>query len=129
MNKGTIVIIGITVLVVIGLGFVLANRESVAGELDGFAQCLKENEATFYGAFWCPHCQSQKRMFGSSAKLLPYVECSLPDGKTRTPICIEKGIESYPTWIFKDGSRENGEVPLATLAEKTGCQLPEGATL
>lgn len=126
MNKGTLIIVGLTALVVIGLGFVVMQREATAGQLDGFAQCLGEKGATFYGAFWCPHCQSQKRMFGSSAKLLPYVECSMPDGRTRTQICIEKNIESYPTWEFSDGSRETGEVPLAELAAKTSCELPEG---
>lgn len=127
MNKGTIVIIALTVAVVAGLGYVVVNRPATAGgELDSFAQCLGEKGATFFGAFWCPHCQAQKKMFGASAKLLPYTECSLPDGKTRTQECIDKNIESYPTWEFADGSRETGEVPLATLAEKTGCELPAG---
>lgn len=125
MNKGTYIIIGITVLVVLGLGYVVAQRETVASELDGFAQCIKESGATFYGAFWCPHCQEQKKMFGTASKLLPYVECSMPDGKTRMPICTEKNIESFPTWDFKDGSRETGVLPLETLVEKTGCTLPE----
>ncbi len=124
MNKGTLIIVGITVVVVLGLGFVIAQRETAAGELDGFAQCITDSGATFYGAFWCPHCQAQKRAFGSSVKLLPYVECSMPDGKTRTQACIDKNIESYPTWEFKDGSRETGEVPLEELATKTGCELP-----
>ena len=124
MNKGTIVIIAITVAVVGFLGFIVSQREAVSSELDGFTQCIADSEAKFYGAFWCQHCQAQKKLFGGSAKLLPYIECSLPDSKTRTPICIEKNIESYPTWIFKDGSIETGELPLATLAEKTGCELP-----
>ncbi len=124
MNKGTLIIVGITLVVVVGLGFIIAQRETAAGNLDGFAQCIADSEATFYGAFWCPHCQAQKRAFGSSARLLPYVECSMPDGKTRTQACIDKNIESYPTWEFKDGSRETGEVPLEELATKTGCALP-----
>ena len=44
--------------------------------LEPFAQCLKEEGAVFYGAFWCPHCQRTKAMFGSAAASLPYVECS-----------------------------------------------------
>lgn len=124
MNKGTITIVVITVVVVGILGFFISQREVASNELDGFAQCLVESEAKFYGAFWCPHCQDQKKAFGASAKLLPYVECSLPDGKTRTQVCSDQNIESYPTWIFKDGSRETGELPLTLLAEKTGCELP-----
>ncbi len=94
------------------------------GELDTFATCLKDAGATFYGAFWCPHCQSQKKLFGKSAKLLPYVECSTADAKGQTQVCIDKDVKSYPTWEFKDGSRLNGEIPLAQLAEKTSCVLP-----
>jgi len=124
MNKGTIVILAITVLVVAGVGFAVSQREAASMELSGVAQCIQDSGAKFYGAFWCPHCQAQKKMFGGAAKLLPYIECSLPDGKTRTAECIEKEIESYPTWIFADGSRETGELPLATLSEKTGCELP-----
>lgn len=95
------------------------------GPLDSFASCIKEAGATFYGAFWCPHCQNQKTMFGKSAKLLPYVECSTPDGKAQLKECSDKGVTSYPTWEFADGSRLTGEISLETLAEKTGCALPQ----
>ena len=98
------------------------------GKYDAFATCLKDRGAVFYGAFWCPHCQSQKKLFGLSQKFLPYVECSLSSGQGQTQLCRDKNIASYPTWEFADGSRLTGEIPLATLAEKTGCVLPaEGA--
>jgi thiol-disulfide isomerase/thioredoxin len=93
--------------------------------LDAFTQCLKDEGAVFYGAFWCPHCQNQKALFGESAELLPYTECSTPDGQGRLPVCEEKKIEGYPTWIFSDDTRKSGEVPLEELAVKTGCLLPE----
>lgn len=125
MNTSTIVIVAITIAMIGFITYTAMHRTVVPGKLDTFAQCLGDKGAKFYGAYWCPHCQAQKALFGNSVKLLPYVECSLPDGQTRTPICIEKGIESYPTWILKDGSRLNGEIKLATLAEKTGCELPK----
>ena len=102
-----------------------ANSPSTLNKYDGFAQCLKDKGATFYGAFWCPHCKTQKKLFGSSVKLLPYVECSTPDGNSQTAECIAKKIESYPTWIFADGAQLTGEIPLTQLAEKTSCVLPE----
>ena len=41
---------------------------------------LSKTGAKMYGAFWCPHCQQQKAIFGASANRLPYVECS-PNGQ------------------------------------------------
>ena len=102
-----------------------ANNVVAGKNLDKFAQCLKAKGALFYGAFWCPHCQRQKALFGESVKYLPYIECSKPDGKSQTAVCIAKKIESYPTWIFKDNSRLTGEIALAELAKKTSCQLPK----
>ena len=116
------VAIGVLAVAAVAAWIFSAPREP--GKYDAFAQCLNDKGAVFYGAFWCPHCQNQKAMFGKSAKLLMYVECSTPDGKGRLEICAEKKIEGYPTWEFADGSRESGEIPLRRLAEKTGCALP-----
>ncbi|HXK35049.1 MAG TPA: thioredoxin domain-containing protein [Candidatus Paceibacterota bacterium] len=122
MKSTLITVISLAVLAV--LIVFLVNNSKKPGELDAFAACLEEKSAVFYGAFWCPHCQNQKKLFGKSAKLLPYVECSTPDGQSQLEICKDKNIEGYPTWEFADGSRETGEVSLAKLAEKTGCALP-----
>ena len=121
--KNKIIII-IVVILIIGFLTLLINWQRQPGKLDTFAKCLKENGAVFYGAFWCPHCQSQKKMFGKSAKFLPYVECSTPNGQSQLPGCKDKDIKSYPTWEFGDGSRLTGAIPLIELSEKTGCQLP-----
>jgi thiol-disulfide isomerase/thioredoxin len=122
----THVLIGVVILAIGAIALSrFASFDTGPGKYDTLAQCLGEKGAKFYGAYWCPHCQAQKAMFGKSAKLLPYVECSLPDGKTQTPDCKTAGIESYPTWIFADESRVTGEQQLASLAEKTGCVLPE----
>ena len=123
-NKATMILVwSVIVLIVAGTIFLLVKENAKPGALDGFATCLRNKGAVFYGAFWCPHCQKQKAMFGKSQKLLSYVECSTPDGKRQLPICQEKNITGYPTWEFTDGSRETGEVPLKTLSEKTGCEL------
>lgn len=106
--------------------FVFINSlQNQPGKYDAFATCLKDKGAIFYGAFWCPHCQNQKKMFGSSERLLPYVECSTPDGKNQLTICREKNIQGYPTWEFKDGTRKSGEIPLEELSQKTSCPLPK----
>jgi uncharacterized C2H2 Zn-finger protein len=96
------------------------------GKYDEFAKCLNLEDAKFYGAFWCPSCANQKAMFGKSAKYLDYVECSTPDRSRQTQVCVDAGIESYPTWEFADSSRIVGVAPLQQLADKTGCTLAEG---
>lgn len=91
------------------------------GKLDAFAKCLTDNGIKMYGAYWCPHCLNQKKMFGSSFQYINYVECSLPNKAGQTEICNKVGIQSYPTWGFKDGRRVEGELTLADLSENSGC--------
>ncbi len=125
MKKGAVIFwVIILLLVVAGAGAAVFVK-SGPGNLDSFTQCIKDSGVTFYGAFWCPHCQRTKAMFGSSAHLLPYVECSTPDGKSQTPICKDKQIQSYPTWMKPDGSSITGEHTLQELATFTSCQLPQ----
>jgi len=128
MNTSKNIFIGsiiIAIFVLGGAGWYYAKQSKIPGKYDDFAICLKDKGAIFYGAFWCPHCQNQKKMFGKSAKLLPYVECSTANGKGQLAICEEKEITGYPTWIFADESRLGGEVSFETLAEKTECVLPQ----
>lgn len=125
MSKQTIISILIIIIALGAILFFVNKADKKPGQYDEFATCLADSGATFYGAFWCPHCQNQKKMFGQkSAKLLPYVECSTPDGQGQTQACIDAEITGYPTWEFADGSRQDGEVQLETLAEKTSCPLP-----
>lgn len=75
------------------------------GKYDKLATCLKDQGVTFYGAFWCPHCQATKKAFGKSTKLLPYQECSskVPNaqgGYDQLKICTDAAITGYPTWQF-----------------------------
>ena len=92
--------------------------------LASFATCLKDQGVQFYGAFWCPHCQAQKDLFKTAQKMLPYNECSTEEGGS-TPICNEKQIKSYPTWINAKGERLEGEQTLAKLAEFSTCPVPK----
>lgn len=119
-----ILIIVIGILIVAGGIWGLVAYQNKPDQLDGFASCLKDKGLKFYGAFWCPHCQNQKKEFGRSDRLLPYIECSTPAGNAQLPVCTEAKIESYPTWEFPDGTRELGELSLSRLAEKSGCELP-----
>jgi len=127
MKKGVLVFWGAIVLVVVVAIAASFLKTSVPGKYDSLAQCIKKQGVIFYGAFWCPHCQRTKGLFGSSARYLPYVECSTPDGKGQTQICIDKKIQSYPTWIRPDGQIMNGEHPIEEWAAFSGCTV-EGQT-
>ncbi len=102
------------------------------------ATCLIEKGVHEYGAFWCPHCMEQSKLFGKADSLLKsggvYIECDvrcavardqLPracNGVVGRPdLCTQNKIEGYPTWIFPDGSRISGPQQLSVLAEKSGC--------
>jgi hypothetical protein len=117
---------GAAVLVVVGLIVFAANNSSQsteASEYDDFAQCLTDSGVTMYGAWWCPHCENQKDLFGSAFGLVNYVECSTA-ARSMNQTCQSAGIQGYPTWEFGDGSRASGEQSLSSLASSSGCELP-----
>lgn len=118
-------LVAVTSIIIAIFLFFISLQQSKSGKLDGFASCLKDKGAVFYGAFWCSHCQSQKKLFGNSERFLPYVECSTADGKNQTQICKDNHVESYPTWKFANGASASGQLSLNQLSEKTGCQLPK----
>lgn len=126
MTKTTRYIIIIAIIAV--FAGLIAWYKLTPGPYDKLAACLTEKKVTFYGAFWCSHCQATKAAFGKSAKLLPYVECSTATTDAQghygqLPVCNEKNIEGYPTWEFPDGTRLSGEIPPEQLAAKSECPL------
>lgn len=123
MKKGILIFWGIIIGVIIlavGSSFLITAKP---GKYDELAMCIKKQGVVFYGAFWCPHCQRTKALFGASAKLLPYVECSTPDGRGQTQICLDKKVNSYPTWVRPDGAVLGGEQTIETWASFSGCTL------
>ena len=125
--KSYYVYIALVIALIIGLVIIRNASSSERAEIttvyDSFAQCLTDAGAKFYGAYWCPHCQAQKKMFNNSTKL-PYIECSTPNGQGQLPKCIDAKITGYPTWEFADGTRLDGERTLEELGAKTNCALP-----
>ncbi|MDO8664083.1 MAG: hypothetical protein Q7K44_00810 [Candidatus Liptonbacteria bacterium] len=110
----------IVILIFAFLTFIFLSKRgnNALNSLDSFAQCLASKGITMYGADWCPHCQNEKNRFGSSFRFVPYVEC--PDDPKR---CIAAGVTGYPTWIFPDGIRLEGDQELQKLSDESGCRL------
>jgi thiol-disulfide isomerase/thioredoxin len=82
------------------IAFLLASCTSSSGGYPNLTACLAEKKVVMFGASWCPHCADQKKMFGRSAKNMPYFECS--KGNTQVQECTDRGITSYPTWQFNE---------------------------
>ncbi|MDT7042525.1 vitamin K epoxide reductase family protein [Candidatus Nitronereus thalassa] len=94
-------------------------------QLQALATHLEKTGVKFYGAYWCPRCQEQKAVFGSSAKRLPYVECSSGGrGSALTAPCVKNDIKSYPTWIIGE-QRLTGLVKPRELANASGFDWKE----
>jgi hypothetical protein len=125
-RKGLWLTLGMLALVLVPIIVysVLIAGPSGSSKYDQLAQCLTDKGTKMYGAYWCTHCASQKRLFGKSFSKIKYIECSLPGGQAQTEECTQAGINGYPTWEFGDGSREGGQMNLEALAQKTQCSLP-----
>lgn len=137
MNKNEIskenkIIMGLAIIIAAAvIIFAIVNTKSTGtetyantpGKYDAFAQCLAKAGATMYGASWCPHCQALKATFGNSFQYVKYVEC--PDN---TQLCIDKGVQGYPTWIMGSTTIDvgfDGDNTMKLLASSTGCVLPQ----
>jgi len=121
----------VAVVILGGVAFGVTKIPEGPGKYDQFASCITDSGAKFWGAFWCPHCQDQKKEFGKSAKLLPYNECSTANSQGQLAECTDAGIQSYPTWDFVKGTtteRVAGVLSFEKLSEYTGCPVPELAS-
>jgi hypothetical protein len=87
-----------------------------------FAQCLTDRGAKLYSAHWCGYCRRQAELFGQAAFMrLRHVECEPTGTRGRIPECAEARITSYPTWVFGDGTRQEGYMTLEELSAASGC--------
>lgn len=93
---------------------------------DKVANCLADKGVKEYGAFWCPNCAKQKKMFGDSYDIIMnrgvYVECDPRGDDSQTDLCLKKQVLKYPDWEFPNGSRIVGVLPLEELYKKAGCE-------
>ena len=134
--KIILIILIILIIIVSGCSTSKYSKES----LDKFANCLAEKGVVEYGAFWCPNCAKQEKMFGRSFSIIKekvYVECDprcsveniedLPvacRGKLgQTELCLEKKENKYPTWDFPNSKRLIGVQEFENLAKESGCEL------
>ncbi len=107
-------------------GFLISAiiTKSAPSSYDHFAQCLTEKGVKMYGAYWCPHCQNQKEVFGNAFRYVTYEECATPgQPDVMTQACKDAEVEGYPTWKNAAGEIRTGEQSLEELATFSGCAL------
>jgi hypothetical protein len=138
MNKqNKIILIGAAAIIILIIGFAFISKSSseskvatqgavyegemtldelakvsscpLTADKDAFAQCLTAKGFTMYGAYWCPHCQQEKSYFGDSFKYINYVECT-----EKTQLCLDKGVQGYPTWIVESTSTSASSTATST---------------
>lgn len=107
--------IGLAIILIIALSLFIYRFNKV--DVEKLSLCLKEKQAKMYGAYWCPHCQNQKKEFGQWFKNIDYIECTEKELE-----CTAAGVTGYPTWIIH-GQKYPGELSFKQLAEFSGCQL------
>lgn len=135
-----ILVVFVTLVGVVGLYSSVSSadspNEAVAGAMSppiqnasgpseiALAQHLQEIGAKKYSAYWCPHCQQQREMFGSEAfEYIDSIECA-EDGQDAQPqLCREAGIQGFPTWEI-NGEQFSGARPLSELANLSGYTGP-----
>jgi glutaredoxin len=126
MKKIVIFVVIIAVGIIGVATWLLAKPSETDGSALGmkyatFAQCLAKKKVVMYGADSCPHCQRQKAMFGPAFKYVTYVECH-----DNPKVCLDKKIKGYPTWVFSNGHRFEGEQSFEKLSKESSCTLPKG---
>ena len=135
-----ILVVFVTLVGVAGLYSSVSNagspNEAVAGAVSppiqntsgpseiALAQHLQEIGAKKYSAYWCPHCQQQREMFGREAfAYIDSIECA-EDGQDAQPqLCREAGVQGFPTWEI-NGEQFSGARPLSELANLSGYSGP-----
>jgi uncharacterized membrane protein len=116
-----------------GNTFFYVNTPSSDAETQ-LAEHLKSIDAKMYGAYWCPHCCEQKRLFGATAmKKFSYVECGEGGQNAQVDACrdmapvIEKATGEkfgFPTWEI-NGQFYSGRQPLTELARLSDYKGPQ----
>jgi hypothetical protein len=128
MHSRTKTIISFVILVslIFGLYFFTDWFSKVTGYIGGesevtkLAQCLDNLETELYGGKYCPDCEKQLTLFGTSIRFLNYIECETSTQKEITdPKC--KNLRDIPAWYINK-SIHYGYKNISQLQELSGCE-------
>ena len=123
------------ILASLGCMLILAGcAEPEDGKYAVISQCLTQKNVKMYGAWWCPHCSEQKKLFGDDIRYITYVECAEGgDVAANKEACDAAGVERYPSWFFPGQGLITGVQDPEALAKRANCEDPnldiEGAVI
>lgn len=127
MKIKSISAVAILLFVALGLTACGPAEPKAPGKYAEVAKCLTQKGVIMYGAYWCPHCLNQKKFFGDDVQFVTYQECDDQGIGGNHKLCLERGVTSYPTWIFPGQGNLTGEQQVADLAKLANCEdkLPQ----
>ena len=97
---------------------------TLANDLAAFANLLRTNGATLYGAAWDATTTAQRQLFGDGSQFLNFVEVTNPNHTLNAIATTNNITTTSPTWIFSNGSRLTGTQSLAALASQLTIAVP-----
>ena len=97
---------------------------TLANDLSAFAQRLRDNGVTLYGAAWDATTTAQRQLFGDGSQFLNFVEVTNPNHTFNATATANNITATSPTWIFSNGSRLTGTQTLAALALQLSSVVP-----
>lgn len=126
-NKSLSIIAALLLTVILLSGCGEPAGPKPPGKYAEAAKCLTQKGVIMYGAYWCPHCAAQKKAIGDDFQFIHYQECDDSGAGGDHKLCIEKGVTSYPTWIFPGQGNLVGEQQMSALAKLANCddKLPQ----
>lgn len=102
-----------------------------APDLVAFAKALDQAGVKFFGAAWCPACETQKELFEDGERFLPFIEVTNPN-RSLNQIGMDNNIQAFPTWDFPDGNggfeRRVETLSLAQISQLSGVAIPQSST-
>lgn len=86
-------------------------------QAQSLALCLTQKGVIMYGTERCPHCQNQKKLFGSAFATIRYVDCDLHGDQ-----CDAANVQGYPTRVGL-GIISPGQQSLSDIAQTFACNI------
>ncbi|MDJ0624800.1 MAG: hypothetical protein QNJ31_00340 [Candidatus Caenarcaniphilales bacterium] len=87
--------------------------------VEALSKCLKETNATMYGAQKCGHCNHNKEYFGPYFRNIRFVDCRA--SRAAKQECKVEKVGQFPKWKFGNGNYAVRPHSIEEIASAAGC--------